>query len=90
MNLLVNQSNIGRYGLHSDASGPPESNQEKIFFEIENTGIGLDTTAVTKRQGLKELFEISWHQGTVALETELLDWVKQRVHRELSFLGGLF
>ena len=47
VNLLVNYSNIGRDGLHLDASGSPKSNKKKIFFEIENPGIGPDITAVT-------------------------------------------
>ena len=41
MNLLVNYPNIGRDGLHLDASGSLESNQKKIILEIVNPGVGL-------------------------------------------------
>ena len=41
MNLLVNHPNIGRDGLHLDASGSLESNRKKITLEIVNPGVGL-------------------------------------------------
>ena len=46
MNLLINQSKIGRDGLHLNASGSPESNQKESFFKIENPGLRLVTTTL--------------------------------------------